>query len=307
MKTLVVGAGAVGGYFGGRLARAGEDVTFLARGETLEALRRGGLRIDSAVHDSFRIRPVQALAPGETGGPFGLVLVCVKVPQTAAALVGLAASLAPEPVVLSLQNGVESEETVARLLGLGPIPRAVAHVGAETEAPGRIRHASGGRIVFGEPDGNRSPRLDRVAALFDRAAIRYEIRDDMARVQWQKLAWNASFNLVCAISGRNVGTVLADPQARALVETAMTEIESVAAALGIPFEEDHRARVFRYTERELGEVRPSTLQDRDRGRPLEHDALTGAVLRAAERTGVPTPVCRSLDVLAALLSRVEPA
>ncbi|MGH7820290.1 MAG: ketopantoate reductase family protein, partial [Candidatus Binatia bacterium] len=171
MRTLVVGAGAVGGYFGAKLVRAGVPVTFVARGETLRRLRERGLRIDSAREGLLRIEPVDGVESPAARGPFDLVLVCVKAQDTADALRDVAAGLDPDAIILSLQNGVESEETIERLLGIPPMLRALAFIGAESVEPGIVRHVSGGTIVVGEPDDRPSPRLDRLTSALRAAAI----------------------------------------------------------------------------------------------------------------------------------------
>ena len=302
MRTLIVGAGAVGGYFGAKLARAGRDVIFTARGAQLRALREQGLELQS-IEGNFTLSPIRAVESPRGEGPFALVLVCVKAQHTETALRDLAPELAADPLVLSLQNGVESEPIIERLLGLPPILRALAYVGAEIVAPGVLRHASGGTIVVGEPDDRRSARLERLERFLKDAAIEVTVPPSIARAKWQKLAWNASFNVISALSGATIGATLADAESRRLVEAAMCEVEAVAQVQGIQFDPDHIPRVLRHAERNLGFVRPSTLQDREKGKPLEHDALTGAVVRFGARFGVPTPVCQTLDALASLISK----
>jgi 2-dehydropantoate 2-reductase len=286
MRILIVGAGAVGGYFGAKLARAGHEVVFTARGANLEALCASGLTIDG-VEGRFTISPAHAVESPHGQGPFAR---------------GLAAELAPGADVVSLQNGVESEPMIERLLGIPPILRAIAYVGAELVAPGVVRHASGGTIVVGELDDRRSERLERVEGALRDAGIDVVVPPSIQRAKWQKLAWNASFNLISALTGATIGGTLADPESRALVEATMREVEAVANAQGIEFDPDHVRRVMRHAERNLGFVRPSTLQDREKGKPLEHDALSGAVVRLGSKHGVATPVSRTLDALARLVS-----
>jgi len=301
LKILIVGAGAVGGYFGAKLARAGHEVVFTARGKNLQALIERGLAVESFEGDFVQAR-IRAAESASGQGPFSLVLVCVKAYDTARAIETLGSELELEASVISLQNGVESEPTIERLLGLPPMIRAVAYVGAELVAPGVVRHVSGGTILIGEPDDRRSQRLERIERLLRDAAIDVVVPPSIQRAKWQKLAWNASFNLISALSGATIGGTLADPAARRLVEAAMREVESVAGAQGITFEPDHVRRMLRHAGRNLGFVRPSTLQDREKGKPLEHDALSGAVVRFGRRHGVPTPIHQTLDALARLVS-----
>jgi len=301
LSTLIVGAGAVGGYFGAKLARAANEVVFVARGEHLRALRARGLEL-RGVGGDFTVAPVRAVDSARGSGPFDLVLVCVKAQDTETALLDVGDELASDALVASLQNGVESEAVIERLLGLPPMLRALAYVGAEVVAPGVIHHASGGSVVIGEPDDRRSPRLERVERFLSSADIEVVVPASIARAKWQKLAWNASFNVIAALTGATIGATLGDPESRRLVEAVMREVEAVAVAQGITFDTDHVTRVLRHAQRNLGFVRPSTLQDREKGKPLEHDALTGAVVRFGKRHGVPTPVCETLDTLARVVS-----
>jgi 2-dehydropantoate 2-reductase len=295
----------VGGYFGAKLALAGHDVMFTARRENLAALRRRGLTIERAERDLHIAAPRAAESPrGE--GPFELVLVCVKARHTDTALAGLDGELESGAIVISLQNGVESEDKIEQLLGVPSLLRATAYVGVELVRPGVVRHTSGGTIVVGEVDGRRSERLERLERLLSEAAIEVVVPPDILRAKWQKLAWNASFNLVCALSGATIGAILDDPEARGLVEQTMAEVEAVASAEGVTFEVDYVPRVLRLADRLHRAVRPSTLQDREKRRPLEHEALTGAVVRLGERHGVATPINRTLDRLARLVSASSP-
>ena len=189
MRTLVVGVGAVGGYFGGRLALAGEAVAFVARGATLAALRDGGLRIVDRAGTSHLERVHVVSDPADVG-PRDLVLVCVKSYDTEAVAAALRPVVRPGTIVLSLQNGIENEALLAAALGLPPLLGGLTHIGAEQVAPGVIRHDSGGRIVFGELDGRVSERCERVAALFRRAGVAHHLSRHIAILMWDKLAWN---------------------------------------------------------------------------------------------------------------------
>jgi 2-dehydropantoate 2-reductase len=300
MRTLIVGAGAVGGYYGAKLARAGHDVVFTARGRNLEAIRDRGLRLETS-EDPIVVSPVRALETPRGEAAFELVLVCVKAQDTQAALTDLRGAVGASTLILSLQNGVESEELIERSLGIEPMVRGLAYVGVELVAPGTVRHSSGGTVVIGEPDDRPSPRLRGLEELLRRASIEVVVPESIARAKWQKLAWNASFNIICALTGVTIGAALADSKSRRLVETTMREVAAVAAAQGIEFDPDHIAKMLQYAER-IGFVRPSTLQDREKRKPLEHKALTGAVVRFGERFGVPTPVNQTLDGLARLVS-----
>lgn len=302
MRALIVGTGGVGGFFGVKLARAGHDVSLTARGENLRALRERGLELRSP-DGACTVRPAAVLDSVRGSGPVDLVLVCVKAHDTEAAIDGLRAELSATAIVLSLQNGVESEQLIERRLGIPPMLRATAYVGVELVSPGVVRHASGNTLVVGEADDRRSERLARVEETARGAGIDVVVPASIRRAKWQKLAWNASFNLVCALSGAPIGRVMDHHDSRALAIAAMREVEAVAAAEGAAFEPHHVDTMVRLAEDRHRSVRPSTMQDREKGRPLEHDAISGAVVRFGARHGVATPVAATLDALARLVSR----
>ena len=302
MRILVLGAGAVGGYFGARLAEGGHDVTFVARGKNLEALRRDGLTVRLAER-TLHLAPVHAVGdPAHAPRP-DLVLVCVKSYDTAAAAAALRPVVGPETIVLSLQNGIENEEVLARALGLPPLMIAFTRIGVALVAPATIEYSGRGTIVFGEPDGRETSRARRVAEALAAAGVPYQLHSEILVPTWEKLAWNAGFNAVTTLTQSSVAEVLADPASRDLVVTAMEEVDAVATALGIPVRRTRTEAVLADSVAGLPDFETSMLQDYRRGRRLEHDALNGAVVRAAARTGVPVPVNR---LLLALLARLDP-
>ena len=303
MRVLVLGAGAVGGYFGARLAGGGHDVTLVARGANLGALRRDGLTVELP-GETLRLRSIRAVGdPAEAPVP-DLVLVCVKSYDTAAAARALRPVVGPEIVVLSLQNGVENEAVLAGRLGLPPLLVGLTRIGVELTAPATVHYTGRGEILFGEPDGTESPRARRIAEAFRTAGLPHQLRRDVLVVAWEKLAWNAGFIAVTALTGATVGEALGLPASRELIRVAMEETDAVAAALGIPVRRARIDGVLAESAAEMPGFATSMLQDVRRRRRLEHDALNGAVVRAAARTGVPVPVNRTL---LALLARLDPA
>jgi 2-dehydropantoate 2-reductase len=299
-RVLVMGTGALGAFYGGRLAQAGVDVAFVARGATLAALRRDGVRIETA-RGVDRVSPVQAVATPAEAGPRSIALVCVKSYDTDAAIAALRPVVGPDTIVLSLQNGIENEARLADGLGLPPLLAGLTQIGAEMVAPGVVRVDSGGRIVFGELDGAATPRVARLAALFAAAGVDHRVTGRIAVMLWDKLAWNAAFNAATAVTRRTVGELLADPDGRVLVRAAMLEVVAVAQASGVPLAPERVDETLRHSAAELAMLKTSMLQDRLRGRRLEYDALNGAVLRAAARHGVATPVNRVLHGLLAVI------
>ena len=302
MRVLVYGAGAVGGYFGALLTRGGHEVTLVARGENLAALRARGLTLH--LGDDTLTLPVQAVAEPAQAAPAELILVCVKSYDTHAAAAALRPAVRPDTVVLSLQNGIENEDILARGLGLRPLMVALTRIGVELVAPATIVYSGRGTILFGEPDGHESPRAAATAAAFAAAGVPHQLRRDILVAAWEKLAWNAGFNAVTTLTRGTVGDVLARPETRELVVAAMEETDAVATAAGVPVRRTRTEAVLEDSVSALPDFRTSMLQDLLRNRRLEHDALNGAVVRAGARTGVPVPVNRTLH---ALLARLDPA
>jgi 2-dehydropantoate 2-reductase len=302
VRVLVLGAGAVGGYFGARLAEGGHDVTLVARGRNLEALRRDGLVVQLP-DGTRRLSGIRAVDDPSQAPPPELALVCVKSYDTPAAASTLRAAVRPDTIVLSLQNGVENEAVLARALELPPLLVGLTFIGVELVAPGTVHYTGRGEILFGEPDGSESPRARRLAEIFTSARVPFQLRDDILVVAWEKLAWNAGFNAVTTLTGRTVGEVLAQPATRDLIATTMIETDAVATTLGIPVRRDRLARVLAESAAEMPDFATSMLQDLRRGRRLEHDALNGAVVRAAARVGVAAPLNGTLLALLARLDR----
>jgi len=303
MRILVHGAGAVGGYFGALLARGGHEVWLVARGANLAALKADGLtvRLDG---ETLRVRPAGAVGDPAEAPHADLVLVCVKSYDTAAAGRALRPVVGADTIVLSLQNGVENEELLADALGVGPLMVALTRIGVELVAPATIAYSGRGTIVFGEPDGRASARARGAAAALAAAGVPHELRRDVLVAAWEKLAWNAGFNSVTALTRTTVAEVLAQPGTRDLVVAAMEEVDAVATARGVPVRRRRTAAVVEDSVRGLPDFLTSMLQDVLRGRRLEHDALNGAVVRAGARAGVPVPINRAL---LALLARLDPA
>ncbi|MEW6270505.1 MAG: 2-dehydropantoate 2-reductase [Thermodesulfobacteriota bacterium] len=300
-RALVVGAGGVGGYYAGALAGGGHRVAVVARGAHADAIRAHGLRVRYP-DGSERTAKVTVHEDPRDSGIAELVLVTVKSYDTEAAARLLAPCAGPDTIVLSLQNGPENEEVIARVAGLPPLMQAVTYIGSEIEAPGVIRYSGAAQIVFGEPDGTRSERATRLAAWLAQAGIEHRISSSILRVVWDKLAWNAAFNAVTALTRRTVSEALDGGPGEGLIRDTMQEAFDVAHGLGI----DVPARIdasLEHSRRVLPDFRTSMLQDIERGKRLEWDALNGAVMRAGERAGVATPLNRTLARLLAVLEQ----
>ena len=304
MKILVMGTGAVGSFYGGKLADAGHEVTFIARGETLRALKQNGLVVQS-IHGDFHLEHIHAINQPEATKVCDLVLVCVKSYDTEEAARLTRPAVGTDTIVLSLQNGVENEELLARELGSSQVMGGMAYIGAELVSPGVVVHSAAGHIVFGERDGQRTPRVERLEQIFREAGIQAQLSPHITVVLWDKLVWNAAFNAITTLTRSTVGEVLAHPRTRALVRDTMLEVIAVAQAQGLDVKESRADEHIAGSDHPpLSTFATSMSQDLARGKRLEYDALNGAVVRYGERLGVLVPINRTLHQL---LARLDPA
>jgi len=298
-RVLVVGAGGVGGYYAGALAAGGHEVTLVARGAHADAIRARGLRVRFP-DGTERVHRLAVLEDPRTSGVADLVLVCVKSYDTEDAARLLAPCAGRDTIVLSLQNGPENEDAIARVAGLDPLLLAVTYIGSEVAEPGVIAYSGAAEIVFGEADGTTSARAERVSTWLAAAGVKHRVSPRIRRVVWDKLAWNAAFNAVTALTRRSVAGVLDGAAGESLIRDAMHETLAVAHGLGI----DVPVRVdqsIEHSRKVLPDFHTSMLQDLERGKRLEHDALNGAVVRAGARAGVATPIHATLVRLLALV------
>lgn len=303
MRILIAGSGGVGGFFGAHLARAGHDVVFLARGANLAALRSSGLTVES-VDGDFHLSRITATDTVADLEPVGLVLVTVKSYDTEATARLIAPVVGADTTVLSLQNGIENESRLAAVLDLPPLMGAMTEIGAELTAPGVVRHVAEGTIFFGEMTGRESPRGRNLAGLFTEAGVRHRLSNEMPVLVWGKLMWNAAHNSVTAITHTSAGAAASLPATADVLRAAMHEVVAVARAQGILLDPARVESVLAFSREHLHELRTSMLQDLERGRRLEYDAITGAVVRFGATVGVPAPVSSTLY---GLLAALDPA
>ena len=301
MKTLVYGAGAVGSFFGGLLAHAGEDVHFVARGAQLHALRTTGLTITSHVLGKIVVRPISALASAHEAGTADLVLVCVKTHQLPDIFDDLSAAVDDQTVIVPLQNGVEGDETLAARFPRSAVLPAVVYVGATLDEPGLVSHVAAGRIGIGARQERDLPLLPGIRDVLARTGQPIHVSNDIQRERWQKLMWNAAFNTVSAITGHGPVELLASAETRALILAIMEEVLDVGRACGVNLRPEDIGEQIAWTERSIG-LRTSTMVDRERGRTMESDGLIGVIVRKGREVGVATP--RS-EVVYALLNAID--
>jgi 2-dehydropantoate 2-reductase len=301
MKILVMGAGAIGAFYGAWLQRAGDEVYFCARGEHLRALQSGGLEVKSLSGD-FHLTVKASSNPREFA-PYELILFCVKSQDTVAAGKQLAGCLGEGGALLTLQNGVENEALLCGIFPRDQVMGGNARVGAEITAPGKLLHTVGGNAEIGELDGRKTPRALRIAESFRRAGVLGELTDDLITLRWHKLMGNNGTNTVCTLGRCTVGAAIADPEGAALVRQLFVETIRVGIAEGAKLTEEQADIQLRQMKKypNLNSIRPSTLQDFEKGKRLEYDAITGAILRAAKRHGIAVPATQTVHALLKLL------
>lgn len=289
-----MGAGAVGCYYGGMLARAGHDVTLIGRAQHVEAVRRSGLRVQTKAFDaSFPMRASEE-ASGARGAK--LVLFCVKSPDTERAGATLAPYLESDAVLLSLQNGVDNAERLAATLGRDVVP-AVAYVAVEMAGPGHVKHNGRGELVIGP-----SAASAHIASAFAAAGVPVEVSDNVIGALWAKLIVNCAYNALSAITQLPYGRLVQGDGVPAVMRDVVDECLAVARAAGVDVPGDMRQAVPRIAQTMPAQF-SSTAQDLSRRKPTEIDHLNGLVVRKGEALGVPTPANRLLLALVKALEK----
>jgi 2-dehydropantoate 2-reductase len=290
MRIAVFGAGGVGGYFGGRLAQAGEDVVFIARGDHLKALQANGLAVQS-INGSFTLDTVEA-----TDDPSGLravdvVIVAVKSWQVPLAAQGMKPVMGKNTYVLPLLNGVEATPQLAEVVGCDAVLKGMAKIISRIAGPGEVHHVGAEPyIALGEPDNHTSDRAERLREALEKAGVRAEIPPDIDVALWEKFLLVASLGGVGAVTRAPVGVLRELPETRRMLEEAMAEILRVAHASTIDVDQDAIPRSLRFIDGLPANGTTSLQRDILEGLPSELDAWSGAVVRLAKEVGVQTPI-----------------
>lgn len=291
MQVAVIGAGAVGCYYGGLLMKAGHDVTFVGRPVHVDAINAQGLLLDTQSFKGY----LPARAATDTAGlaPPDLVLFCVKSADTESAGRSLAGHLRPDTSVLSLQNGVDNARRLAAVIGQAVIP-VVVYVGSEMAGPGHVRHHGGGNLAIG-----RSPASEALAQTLAAAGIAVTIADNIDTTLWSKLIINCAYNALSAVAGIAYGPMLQVAGTRDVVSSAVQEATAVARACGVAIPDDLIAHILNIPSIMPNQM-SSTAQDLARGKPSEIDFLNGHVVRKGAELGIPTPTNQALQVMVKL-------
>jgi 2-dehydropantoate 2-reductase len=291
LRIAIVGAGGVGGYFGGRLAAAGNDVRFIARGAHLEALRTRGLIIRSFKGD-LHLPRVTATDDPAAIGPVDIALFTVKLYDAESAARLLKPLIGPETAVIPLQNGVDGTDIVSRAVGRQHTAGGTVYVAAVIDEPGVIRHTALEHLIFGELDGARTPRLERLLDSCGSAGVQATLSGNVQVDIWTKFVRLSVFSGMTAVTRCPIGPIVADPELFEMVKAAARETMSVARAHGIPVPDSVIDDIDRAYRALPPHMKSSMLEDLERGRPLELPWLSGAVVRLARQVGVDTPIHR---------------
>lgn len=300
MKIAMMGSGGVGGFFGGRLAHAGYDVSFIARGAHLAALRERGLTIESEAQGDIRVPKVRATDDPASLGPVDLVILSVKLWDTEAAARQIRPLLKPGTGVVSLQNGVTKDDILQRELGKGLVMGGVCYVASTIAKPGVIRQTgSMQRVVLGEYDGRKSARAAFLHEALARSGVNAELNSDVRRAIWEKYVFLVGLSATTATMRATIGPIRENPQTRGFMLDIMREAVAVGRAHGVSLPEDYASDRLAFGDTLPADMTSSMHHDLERGNRLEVDWLSGGVVKLGGEAGVPTPANRAVcDILA---------
>lgn len=295
MRIAVYGSGGVGGYFGGRLAESGQDVTFIARNEHLAAIRRDGLTVASVEGDfSIPAAAVQATDDPRQVGPVDVIILGVKTWQVAEAAEAIKPMVGPDTVVLPLENGVEASRVLVAALGPGHVLGGLCAIVAMVDAPGRIRHAGVAPVIrFGELDNSRTERVETLRETFARCTgLTVDVPADIESALWKKFVFISAWSSVGSVTRAPIGVIRSVPESRHLLHAVLTEAIAVGRARGVSLPEDiMESTVAFYDATDPGNT-ASMQRDVAAGKPSELESQTGAIVRLGAESGVDTPVAR---------------
>ena len=308
MKIVMMGSGGVGGFFGGRLAKAGCDVRFVARGRHLEALRREGLTIENEPQGNIHVPDVRATDDPASVGPADLVIISVKLWDTEDAARQVAPIVGRDTAVLSLQNGVVKDEILRRFFPPEQVMGGVCYVASYISRPGVI-HQTGTmqRIVVGEHDGRETPRARELHAALAASGVKAELSADVRRAIWEKFVFLAALSGATTATRRPLGDIRSNPRTRAFFHDLMREVVAVGRAHGVSLPEDYADDRLAFADTLPHDMTSSMHHDLERGNRIEVEWLAGAVVQLGAARGVPTPANRAVWDILVLHEQGRPA
>ena len=292
MKIAIMGTGGVGGYYGGLLSRHGHEVIFIARGAHLEAIRAKGLEVHS-VHGDFLVSPARATADPAEVGPVDLVLFTTKTYHTDAAAQAIGPLVAPETVVVPLQNGIDAAERIGAHVGREHLVGGVTWLSAAIEAPGVIgQYSQFRRVVLGEFNGQMTPRLQRIYETLHGTGITVEMTADISKVLWTKFVFISAASALGSLTRTTIGAYRQIPETREILTEALREVAAVAQARGVHLAGEVVAQTLEFIDGASPDMKTSMQRDLEAGRPSELESMVGVVPRLGQQAGVATPVMR---------------
>ncbi|WP_457680182.1 ketopantoate reductase family protein [Thermovibrio sp.] len=294
MKFVIFGAGGVGCLYGALLARCGQEVVFIGRGEHLKAMKEKGLKVKSFKYGEIEVKEsekVKFTDDPKEAGKAEVVLVCVKFYDTEKVAPQVKEILKEDGVAISVQNGIENEEILAKYLGKERVLGATAFVGTFVKEPGVVVHEAAGLLEIGELSGKESERVKRLVDVMRKCGIEARVSRNINYTLWKKLMWNVAFNPYSAITGATVGEILELPESYQIVKELMEECMEVAKAYGVELKRETMEKYLKSSP-DLMNYKTSMLLDFERGKPIEIEGITGALVRKAKEKGVEVPYNR---------------
>ena len=290
MKIAIMGTGGVGGYYGGLLARQGHDVTFIARGEHLQAIQENGLQVKS-VHGDFHVQPAQATHNPSQIGPVDLVVFSTKTYSIDDAAQQIKPIVGEKTTVLPLENGIDAAERIGAAVGMEHLLGGVTWISSKVESPGVIKQISPfRRVVMGELDGQVSDRARTIHKAFEQTGITAEFSENILKIMWTKFVFIAAVSGIGSLTRLPMGDYRSVPETREMMMQLMQEVESLARAQGIQLDEDVVRKSLDFTDNAPAHMKPSMQLDVEAGQRSELEAMIGVIGRKGRELGVPTPV-----------------
>jgi 2-dehydropantoate 2-reductase len=292
MKIAIMGTGGVGGYYGGLLAKAGKDVTFIARGAHLQAIRKNGLQIKS-VHGDFQLSTAKATDKPAEVGPVDLIIFATKTYQTDEAAKAIKPMVGKDTVVVPLQNGVDAADRIGQVVGMDHLLGGATWLSAAIEGPGVIgQYSEFRRIALGEFNGKTTPRLTSIYDLLKETGAAVEISDNILKILWTKFVFIAPVMAMGSLTRVTFGEYRGVPEARAVLGEAIGEVVAVAKAKGVSLDIDVVAKTLAFIDGSAPGIKPSMQRDVESGKRSELESMIGVVVNMGMQYKVPTPVMR---------------